>query len=456
MKIRYRKKGLIKRNLNNSHLFFIFFIAIGILQNSCKEESSKQISEMETEVVSTLNRQELYDIYTDLTENFKHLSTKVIQPAEGYLEYPYLIPAGFYKQMWDWDGFFMGNYFVSKGKPEYLKYWALNLIKGIDEEGYVSGCATINGPRPIFGKFAMKPFLSQGVYLASEKLNDFEWVKPHYNQIKKVLEYREKTQRDSITGLFFWDIAMQSGADNNPALNYFIEDKRSFLAPDASTWQYKEYIAQSALAKKMGNEIDALLYERKAKELKTAINKILWSEEDSIFYTVDRETGDFYKRVTFSSFLPLAAHIVPKPNAKKMIETYLLSDEHMKAKYGFRTLSAQDPDYNNKNIIVPFSNWQGPVWPIANYIYSIGLKNYGYDQEVAWLGQTVGNLLLDDIAKYKTTHENYHADTGQPLAPSDDHVDEDGNIVGFISWNLCMENVLDGVVNDNWMLLEIK
>ena len=455
MSVRYRKTDLVKQRIYASTLF-VMFCVFGILLNGCGEKPEKHIAQKETIALSASNEQELKNIYSHLNENFKHLSNKVIQPAEGYLEYPYLIPAGFYKQMWDWDGFFMGNYFVSKDKPEYLKFWALNLIKGIDEEGYVSGCATINGPRPIFGKFAMKPFLSQGVYLASKKLNDFEWIKPHYNQIKRVLEYREKTQRDSVTGLFFWDIAMQSGADNNPALNYFIEDKRSFLAPDASTWQYKEYLAQSAIAKKLGIKEDAILYEQKAAELKMAINKILWSEDDSIFYTVDRETGDFYKRVTFSSFLPLVTNIVSKPNASKMIETYLLNENHMKAKYGFRTLSAQDPDYNNKNIIVPFSNWQGPVWPIANYIYSIGLKNYGYDHEVAWLGQTVGNLLLTDIKKYKTTHENYNADTGQPLAPSDDHVDEDGNIVGFISWNLCIENVLDGVVNNNWMLLEIK
>jgi len=398
----------------------------------------------------------LRTIYKNLKTQYNTLSKRVIQPGEGYLEFPYLIPSGFYKQMWDWDGFFMGNYFVSKGKPEYLKFWALNLIKGIDQEGYVSGCATVKGPRPIFGKFAMKPFLSQGVFLASKGLNDFTWAKPYYQQLKKVISYRERTQQDQETGLFYWDIAMQSGADNNPALNYFIEDKRTFLAPDASTWQYKEYIAQAALAKELGEDKDVQIYTQKALELKEAINKILWSKEDQIYYTVDRETGDFYKRISYSSFLPLMAGIPSQEDGKAMIDTYLLSEKHMKAKYGLRTLSAQDVDYNNKNIIVPFSNWQGPVWPIANYIYSIGLKNYGYTNDVAWLGKTLGTLLLKDIKKHNTMHENYDADTGKPLAPSDDHVDENGNIVGFISWNLCVENILDGAVNDNWMLLEIN
>jgi alpha,alpha-trehalase len=380
----------------------------------------------------------------------------VIQPAEGYLKYPYLIPAGFYKQMWDWDGFFMGNHLASVGKAEYLKYWALNLIEGIDGDGYVSGCATTKGPRPIFGKFAMKPFLSQGVYFASLKLNDFSWVEPHYDALMKVLQYRDKTQLDEKYNLYFWDNAMQSWADNNPALNYFWEeDHRSFLAPDVSALQLREIIAQALIAKKLGKDGDYDKLMAKAAKLEDAINKYLWSEEDKIYYTVDRETGTFYKRVSYSSFIPLIQNIAPKEKGRQMIKRYLLSDEHMKAKYGFRSLSLQDPDYNNKNIIVPFSNWQGPVWPIANYLYHIGLKNYGFQDEIVWQAQTLGKLLLGDIKEWGSMHENYHADTGAPLAPSADHVDANGKFIGFISWNLCVQNMLEGVNDGNWMLLEL-
>jgi alpha,alpha-trehalase len=53
-------------------------------------------------------------------------------------------------------------------------------------------------------------------------------------------------------------------------------------------------------------------------------------------------------------------------------------------------------------------------------------------------------------------HENYHADTGIPLAPAANHVDKNGKFVGFISWNLCVQNMLVGVVENKWMLLEIE
>jgi alpha,alpha-trehalase len=425
-------------------------LALMILVLGCNQQSNNSAS---IEYTST---KDLRPLLNDLSKEFERLRPQVIQPAEGYLKYPYLIPAGFYKQMWDWDGFFMGNHFVSLGQPEYLKYWALNLIEGIDEEGYVSGCATTKGPRPIFGKFSMKPFLSQGVLFASESLEDYSWIEPYFEDLNRAIVYREKTQQDEKTGLFYWEIAMQSGADNNVAMNYFQEDTRTFLSCDASTWQLREYLAQANIAEKLGRTDHAGLFREKAKKLKTAINEILWCDEDKIYYNVDAETGKFYKRISYSCFIPLVHNLASDANGKAMIERYLINPEHMKAKFGLRTLSIQDFDYNNKNVIVPFSNWQGPVWPIANYLYSIGLKNYGFENEAAWLAETLGSLLLNDIRKWDSMHENYHADTGEPLAPASDHVDENGKFVGFISWNLCVQNLLEGVVDDRWMLLEVE
>ena len=61
---------------------------------------------------NTVTDEELGNVYQQLKTIYEDdLSHRVIQPAEGYLKYPYLIPSGYYKQMWDWDGFFMGKYF---------------------------------------------------------------------------------------------------------------------------------------------------------------------------------------------------------------------------------------------------------------------------------------------------------------------------------------------------------
>ncbi len=397
----------------------------------------------------------LKTLQRELTAAFDRLKPQVIRQPAGYLKYPYLIPAGFYSQLWDWDGFFMANHFIAAGRAEYMKYWALTYLENMDEDGYVSGGMTTAGQRRIFGKFAMKPFLSQGVYHTCKAAGDFGWVEPYYDRLVKILEYRQKTQYDPEFGLYYWEIAMQSGADNNPAMNYLEEDTHSYVCADASAFQYGELLAQSRIAGQLGKTDEAGQFARQAEAVKESLNKYLWNEDDQIYYNVDRAGKQQYKRVSYSCFVPLMYKMASCGQGAGMIERHLICEDVMKAAYGFRSLSKKDADYNNENMIVPFSNWQGPVWPIANFIYSIGLKHYGFDDELIWLAETLGTLLLNDIKQCGTMHENYHADTGAPLAPAADHVDKNGRFVGFISWNLCVQNLLEGVNEDKWMLLSI-
>lgn len=400
---------------------------------------------------------QLRDVYQELKEIYDNdLSFRVQQPAEGYLKYPYLIPAGFYKQMWDWDGFFMGTYFCTKGHPEHLQWWALNLIEGIDGKGYVSGCATTKGPRPIFGDFSMKPFLSQGVLIASRHAGDFKWIEPYYDKLCLAIRYRESVQRDGQSGLYFWQNGVQSGADNNVALNYYKDDPRSFLACDASAMQMREYIAQSIIARELGKTEDAEAFAADAEDLRQRILDTLWCEEDQSFYNVNRETRTFYRRVSYSNFWPVVAGVASDGQAHAMIDRYLVNPEHMKSEYGHRTVSKQDPDYNNINMIKPFSNWQGPVWPVAEFIYSVALRNYGYDDELRWMAYTLGSRLIRDYKEYGSLHECYDAETGAALSPDDSYVDENGRFVGFVSWNLCAENILEGVCTGRWNLLTLE
>ena len=69
-----------------------------------------------------------------LTREFDRLRDQVIMPAKGLIKYDYLTPGGFYKQMWDWDGFFIGMHLATRSEEnaKYLKWWALNFLhKGV-------------------------------------------------------------------------------------------------------------------------------------------------------------------------------------------------------------------------------------------------------------------------------------------------------------------------------------
>ena len=390
---------------------------------------------------------------TDVSAAYARLEPQSIRPAEGFIKYDYLIPAGYYKQMWDWDGFFIGSHLAQQGKPQYLKWWVLDFAGAIDKDGYVAGCITTKGPRPLMGRFAMKPFLAQGALIASERTNDYEWLKPIWENMRKVVVYREQTQFDLKYGLFFWENGISSGADNNVALTNDPKDKSAILAADISTFQYREYKAMAQLADKLGHTDEAGEYRKKAAELKAAIVKHMWSEQDEMFYNLRRDTGKPVLRISYSNFVPLIDDILPEKDAKEMIRRYMLSKDVMLAPYGIRSLSKQDPEYNNAAIIVPYSNWQGPIWINANYMNYIALKRYGFEKEAAELSGTLGRMVLADIRKWGSMHEDYDAETGAGLAPtpeeSPNHV-----FAGFVGWNLLAQDMLQCEVKDECRFLK--
>lgn len=381
-----------------------------------------------------------------LHAEFARLRETVICQPSGFFQYPYLVPGGYYKQMWDWDGFFIGVHLSTREKQDakYLKWWAMTFMEAADEEGFAPGCITTAGPRKDLGHFPMKPFIAQGSLIAARTLGDFSWIEPKYEVMKTMVTRREKTHFDPSYGLFYWDDAMQSGADNNPALTNDPEKAGSILACDMNTFQLREYIALSKIAEELGKAEDAAEFKVKADNLAVAIWKYHWFAEDESFFNVYRESGEPVRCVSYSNFIPLIEPLAPMEEGRRMIERYLWNEEHMLSKFGLRSLSKSDPAYNNVCMIVPYSNWEGPVWPIANYLYFRGLMNYGLKSEAVELARIMRELCLGDIAECGSMHENYDAETGASLAPIAEQFST-GVFEGFVGWNLLIENMQEDV-----------
>jgi alpha,alpha-trehalase len=403
--------------------------------------------------------QELERLLVDVSSAYAKLEPQVIHPAEGYIQYDYLTPAGYYNgMMWDWDGFFIGAHLAhqSQEQAKYLKAWVLGFARAIDAEGYVAGLITTKGPIPLdgkFGKFAMKPFLAQGAVIASERLGDYQWVEPIWENMRRVLRYREKTQYDAKWELFFWENAMQSGADNNVALTNDPKDRSAILAVDLCTFQLREYKAMARLADMLGKKTEAEEYRQKATRLRVVMLKQLWSARDEMFFNLRRDTGQRVKHVAYSNFVPLIEDILSPADARAMIRRYLWNSHQMLAPYGIRSLSKKDPGYNNVSMIDPYSNWQGPVWINANYLDFIALRRYGFDNKARQLSATLGRLVLSDIAKWKSMHECYHAETGEGLAPTPEQ-SKDHTFSGFVGWNLLVQDMLQCEVKKDCLLLD--
>ena len=389
---------------------------------------------------------ELKGLLDEVSGAYANLEAQTIRPAEGYIKYDYLIPGGYYRQMWDWDGFFIGCHLAHQGRDraKYLKGWVLSFAGAMDGDGHIPGMITTKGPVPVnaqFGHFAMKPFLAQGAVIAAERLGDYQWVAPVWKELRRAITYRENTQYDRKWELFFWENAMQSGAVNNAALTNDPKDRNAILAADLCTFQLREYKAMGRLAEMLGRKSEAEEYQQKAAHLRAAMLKHLWFAQDVIFFNIRRDNGNPVRHISYSSFVPLIEDVLPPADARNMIRRYLWNPDHMLASYGLCSLSKQDPSYHNASTIDLYSNWQGPIWINANYLDYIALNRYGFNDEARELAAKLGRLVLADIHKYGSMHECYDADTGEGLTPtaqqSKDHV-----FAGFVGWNLLVQDML--------------
>jgi alpha,alpha-trehalase len=347
------------------------------------------------------------------------------------LPYDYLVPSGVYEEQWDWDAFFVGLHLISHDRADgvYLRNWCLNFLRYTEPDGQTPG-----GIRPWAGRDArlyhIKPLMGQAAFYASAALGDFGWIAPVWDKMAACVTYRERKMSDAVTGLVKWWDGLESGADNNAVLVRRYHN--SMAAADVNAFMVLDYRAMAEIAAKLGKAAEAAAFKERAARLAAAIQTHLWVDEAPIYSDYDAVERVLARNVTYSDMVPLWAGLASPEQGRAMIERHVLQPRELWSPYGIRSLAADDPAYNNENVIKPYSNWQGPIWPHANWMFMHALMRYGYRPEALDVAVRVTRLCLADLERNGMMHENYHGDTGAPLAAPD-----------FISWNLLVAQMID-------------
>ncbi len=101
---------------------------------------------------------------------------------------------------------------------------------------------------------------------------------------------------------------------------------------------------------------------------------VLWS-------AIGLEHGHL-KVATWAHFAPLFAGIYTPEEAKALIENHFNNTETFRSEY-----SKQEASYRSKGF------WRGPIWFAPHWFIYKGLKDYGFDEEAAWLGGVTKKLI---------------------------------------------------------------
>lgn len=390
------------------------------------------------------------------------LASSTQMPASGALSYPYLIPAGPYNQLWDWDSMFLGIATLKYGSGPFLAGSMLNFLSHVNlTSGALPGCLTPSGASPTL--YQAKPIIIQGSYLAAKATGDFNAFRPFQPAMLALLSWwNESTSPvaprgafDPATSLHVWYDQLSTGADDlvysdcpsaySPCWSTQ-EDAFTLASSDVMTFLAREYIAFSKFlmawepAPSPATAARIASNDAAVRRIRDAMETYLWVDSPG--------GGGYYAAYNVSSRKPIKnrTYQVAWPvwgnlteNATRVaaaLDAVLAPD--LNGTWGVRSTSSADPRYNNNNTIVPYSNWQGPVWINVNAVIAYTLVAQGRRAEAAALADAVVHTLATDLRVNGTWHESYDAETGVGLAAP-----------GFLSWDTLgatlQENVAAGI-----------
>lgn len=434
-------------------------------------------------------------------------------PAEE-LKHCYLVPGGFYSQLWDWDAIFMGCGLIGQpGGAEHLAGSCMNFFERTSSGGEVPGCLLPRGASTTLAH--AKPVLIWGAYIAAKATASFARFQQYAPQMRALLEYWRRPPRfDAATGLYLWFDQMESGADDlvysavaskhtpgwteaehgyrlaAPDLQVRGEAAGGWWAacreptgaaptrprrrrplrppatsppapPDVAARPVRPRRAAARPARRppqvlMHRELRAFALflrrwaeqagvpppaevgelEEAARGAAAALQRLwLWKDEvagDGYYAAYDVRARAPLDHRTYQLAWPLWEKGCAGSAAQVDATVHAVTARDLWTPFGVRSTSSDDARYSNVNIIVPYSNWRGPVWPVhTGVVIAYGLARCGRRDLALELGANIVRLLAADLRRTGGWHENYDSSTGLGLASP-----------GFVSWTVCAASLL--------------
>jgi hypothetical protein len=363
----------------------------------------------------------------------REILPQLLRPAEGLLRRPYL-SAGVgstYPDLVDWDAVWAGAAYLRDGDPEPLRSSLLNLIEHVLPDG--KGQRRIGARGYSAPGFQLRPFLATGCFVLSRETEDVGWLgHDGLERVARSLLYRHE-RHTGRAGLVRWLHVDEGFADNGPA-NWAWEPD-TVEATDLNAQLVVEHAAVAWLADRLGDAARTRRHRDLAQLLAERIEAFLWDDERGFYFSrynpADRyRAAEPIRCLHYTNLWPLWAGLASAERARRVIERHVLSEEAFWGPFGLRSMARSEPYFNNarRGLTQPMhpsghvvatsdcSNWQGPVWAPVNCLVATALARYGYAAEAAELAARTVSLFADGLRRHGCFHENYHSETGEPLA----------------------------------------
>ena len=173
-----------------------------------------------------------------------------------------------------------------------------------------------------------------------------------------------------------------------------------------------------------GKKSEAATFKKEAKQLISAINRQMWSEQQGFYYDL-RLDGSQVGIKTVAGFWPLLAEVADKKQAAQLVRQ--LENPHTFATQNLvPTLSADEQGFSENG-----NYWCGSVWAPTTTMVIMGLENYGYSALAEKIAINHIALVANVFASTGTIWENY-----SPNKEDHGYLADGGNVVrDFVGWS---------------------
>jgi glycogen debranching enzyme len=200
----------------------------------------------------------------------------------------------------------------------------------------------------------------------------------------------------------------ESGMDDSPLWDDAALDASSGClaldAVDLNSLYALDAWCLGRIAEELGRVDEASALFQEYEEVRGRMNRLLWDDVAGFYFDLHWE-GRRSRRRAASSFYPLLAGIPTPDRAARMIER-LRDPRQFWGEHVLPTISRDDRAFEQQQY------WRGTIWPPTNYLVTLGLRRYGYEEEAAALAAAGARLFLESWRRHGLCRENHDARTG--------------------------------------------
>ena len=377
-------------------------------------------------------------------------------PQQGllYLPKPYVVPGGRFNEMYGWDSYFIQLGLLKDNELELAKDMANNFLYQVKYYGKV-----LNANRTYYLNRSQPPFLPQMVLGVYAKTHDRKWLEdalpliekyyklwatePHLTpesgllaigisaRVLHLRSFRRKRTRkaghalylvrdyyrthdvpdyrldqyydkntDQLTMLFYkGDRSMrESGFDPSNRFGPFNIDIIHYNPVCLNSLLYLMETQTAEILDELGRKPEAASWRAKANFRASAINRLMWDEQDGLYYDYDFADKRVRRYPFLTTFYPLWAGIASKEQAARIVKNLPLFE-----KVGGLETST----------LVSGNQWDSPFgWAPLEMIAVEGLRRYGYHADAERISMEFLSLVNREYQRMGYIVEKYDVVNG--------------------------------------------